>query len=364
MPPGLACHANAPAIEARIFRQRMKACILRKDNPSLAGIEIVERPDPVPAPDEVLIRIHAASLNYRDYLIVTNRYGTARVEEDFILLSDAAGEVVAVGSKVSRFEVGDRVAGTFFQVWKDGPMRQHPPALGLPLQGVLAELVALHEDGVVRIPDTLSYEQAATLPCSGVTAWNATMVSGRPVRPGETVLCQDAGGVSLFTAQFADAAGARVILMSSSDEKLKRAYRLLPDQDPSDGINYNDTPEWDAKVLQLTGGRGADHIIELGGAATLARSYRALAFGGRIALVGYRPGATGDCDPWPLMMKDGHIDGVGVGSTRMFEDMNRAIEKNRLVPPLDQVFPMERIVDAFNCFGSGSFVGKVGIRVR
>jgi NADPH:quinone reductase-like Zn-dependent oxidoreductase len=341
----------------------MKAWVLRKNDIRLDGIQLVEWPDPEPGPREVLIAVRAASLNYRDVLIVTNNYGTAPVEDDLVLLSDAAGEVVAVGAEVTRFRVGDRVAGTFFQVWKDGPMRELPPALGLPLQGVLAERVALHEDGVVRIPDVLSYEEASTLPCAGVTAWNATMMGRQPIKPGQTVLCIGAGGVSMFAAQFADAAGARVILTSSSDHKLERAYRLLPDQDPADGINYNDTPDWDRKILHLTGGRGADHIIELGGASTLARSYQALAFGGRIALAGFRPGTTGDCNPWPLMMKDGHIDGVGVGSTRMFEDMHRAIEARRLKPPVDIVFPFEKTIDAFRHLESGMAVGKVTIRL-
>jgi NADPH:quinone reductase-like Zn-dependent oxidoreductase len=342
----------------------MKACILRKDDPSLDGVEIVEWPEPSPGPREVLIRIRAASLNYRDYLIATNNYGTARVESDFVLLSDAAGEVAALGAGVTRFRVGDRVAGTFFQVWKDGPMKAHPPALGLPLPGVAAELISLHEDGVVRIPDGLSFEEAAALPCAGVTAWNATMVSGRAVRPGDAVLCIGSGGVSMLAAQFADAAGARVILMSSSAEKLQRAYRHLPDQNPADGINYREVADWDARVRELTAGHGADHIIELGGAATLARSYRALAFGGRIALVGYRPGSVGDSDPWPLMMKDGHIDGVGVGSTSMFEDMNRAIETTGLKPPVDRVFPFSATVAALKYLGSGACVGKIAIRME
>lgn len=341
----------------------MKACLLRKNNVSLDGIELVDLPEPAPDPYQVLIKIRATSLNYRDYLIVTDNYATAGVDDDVILLSDGAGEVVATGSAVSRFRAGDRVAGTFFQVWKDGPMNELPPALGLPLQGVLAELVVLHEDGVVRIPDNLSFEEAATLPCAGVTAWNATMVSGKSIRPGETVLCLGAGGVSMLAAQFADAAGARVILTSSSDEKLERAYALLPDQNPDDAINYRVTESWDEKVMDLTAGRGADHIIELGGAGTLARSYRALAFGGKIALVGFRPDAVGDCNPAPLMMKDGHIDGIGVGSTRMFEDMNRAIEINRITPPVDRVFGLTETVEALKYFASGSFVGKVVIRV-
>jgi NADPH:quinone reductase-like Zn-dependent oxidoreductase len=285
------------------------------------------------------------------------------MEDDLVLLSDGAGEVVSTGDNVTRFQPGDRVAGTFFQTWKDGPMKELPPALGLPLPGVLTELVVLHEDGVVHIPRNLSFEEAATLPCAALTAWNATMVSGRSVKPGDTVLCQGSGGVSLFTALFAKAAGARVILMSSSDEKLERASGFLRDQDPDDCINYLSTPEWQDELLRLTQGRGADHIMELGGAATLSRSYAALAFGGRIALIGFRPDATGDCNPYLLMMKDGHIDGVGVGSALMFENMNRAIEQNGIKPPIDRVFEMEDTVEAVRLMGSSTFVGKIVVRV-
>lgn len=341
----------------------MKACIFTRGGAGFDGIRMVDLPAPEPGPQQVLIRMRAASLNFRDYLIVIGKYGTAPIERDFILLSDGAGEVAAVGAGVSRFKPGDRVAGTFFQVWKDGPMTRLAPCLGLPLDGVLAEQVVLHEDGVVRIPDSLSFEEAAALPCAGVTAWNATMVSGRPVTPGETVLCLGAGGVSMLAAQFADAAGARVIIMSSSDDKLQRAYALLPQQDARDGINYRTQPDWDEQVLSRTGGRGADHIMELGGAGTLARSYRALAFGGRIALIGYRPEASGDCNPWTLMMKDGHIDGVGVGSTRMFEDMNRAIEVNGIKPPIDRVFPFAETAAAIKYLASGATVGKIVIRL-
>jgi NADPH:quinone reductase-like Zn-dependent oxidoreductase len=341
----------------------MKACVISKENVSLKGVKLVDIAEPVTGQNEVLIKIKAASLNFRDYLIVTDNYSTAALEKDLILLSDAAGEVVAVGSEVDRFAVGDRVSGTFFQVWKEGPMRQLPPALGLPLQGVLTELVALNQDGVVKIPECLSYEEASCLPCAAVTAWNATHVAGKPIRPGDDVVCIGTGGVSMFTAQFAAAAGARVIMTSSSDQKLQRAYELLPGQNPADAINYVATPDWDDEVLRLTDGRGADQIMELGGAGTLARSYRALAFSGRVKLIGFRPDTQGDCNPWPLMMKDGHIDGVGVGSTRMFEDMNRAISVNRLKPPIEQVYAFDETVDALQRLASASFVGKLVISV-
>jgi NADPH:quinone reductase-like Zn-dependent oxidoreductase len=341
----------------------MKACVLRKDDVSLDGIEIVERPDPVPGRNDVVVRIRAASLNFRDYLIVSDNYSTAKMEDDLVLLSDGAGEVVATGANVSRFQVGDRVAGTFFQTWREGPMKELPPALGLPLPGVLSELVVLHEDGVVDIPANLSFEEASTLPCAGLTAWNATMVSGRSVKPGDTVLCQGSGGVSLFTALFAKAAGARVILMSSSEKKLQRARHFLPGIKAEDCIDYVATPDWHDEVMRITGGRGADHVMELGGAATLSRSYAALAFGGRIALIGFRPDATGDCNPCTLMMKDGHIDGVGVGNALMFENMNRAIRENGIKPPVERVFAMDEIVDALKLMASRDFVGKIVVRV-
>jgi NADPH:quinone reductase-like Zn-dependent oxidoreductase len=177
------------------------------------------------------------------------------------------------------------------------------------------------------------------------------------------VLCQGSGGVSLFTALFAKTAGARVILMSSSDEKLQRARDFLPGIDADDCIDYVGTPDWHHEVMRITGGRGADHIMELGGAATLSRSYSALAFGGRIALIGFRPDATGDCNPYPLMMKDGHIDGVGVGNALMFENMNRAIEENGLKPPIYRIFAMGEIVDALQLMASKNFVGKIVVRV-
>ncbi len=332
---------------------------LKKGSTSLDGLRLAERPDPQPGPNQVLIRIRAASLNYRDHLIVTGKYFSGVVNRDVIPLSDGAGEVVSIGSGVSRFQPGDRVAGTFFQVWKDGPRSSLPPALGVPLDGMLAEYVVLHEDGVVAIPQNLSFEEAAALPCAGVTAWNALMASGHPVRPGDTVLCQGTGGVSMLAMQFARAAGARVIVTSSSDDKLERVLKL----GASDGINYKSYPDWEKEVVRLTRGRGVDHIIEIGGAGSLARSYQALGFGGKIALIGFLATPGGDPNPYPLMMKGGSLQGVGVGSTRMFEDMNRAIEVNGIKPIVDRVFLFDQVPDAFRHLASGDFVGKIGIKM-
>ena len=338
----------------------MKVYELRKGSTSLDGLRLAERPVPQPGPSQVLIRIRAASLNYRDHMIVTGRYFGGAVDRDIIPLSDGAGEVVSTGPGVTRFQPDDRVAGTFFQVWKDGPRSALPPALGVPLDGMLAEYVALHEDGVVAIPQHLSFEEAAALPCAGVTAWNALMVVDRSVKPGDTVLCQGTGGVSMLAMQFARAAGARVIVTSSSDDKLKRVLTL----GASDGINYKSHPDWEKEVARVTRGRGVDCIVEIGGAGGLARSYQALGFGGKIALIGFLAGPGGDPNPYPLMMKGASLQGVGVGSTKMFEDMNRAIEVNRIKPILDRIFPFDQAADAFHLMASGSFVGKIAIALN
>jgi NADPH:quinone reductase-like Zn-dependent oxidoreductase len=217
----------------------------------------------------------------------------------------------------------------------------------------------LHEDGVVAMPKTLSFEEAATLPCAGVTAWNALMVSGHPVKPGQTVLCLGTGGVSMAGLLFARAAGARVIVTSSSDEKIRRACAL----GASDGVNYKRFPDWQKEVTQLTGGHGADHILENGGAGSLTRSFEAAAFGGKVALIGFLAGMQGDINPAILMMKSGSMIGIGVGSRTMFEDMNQAIDVNKIKPVVDKVFPFDKAADAYRCQAAGDFVGKVVITV-
>jgi NADPH:quinone reductase-like Zn-dependent oxidoreductase len=337
----------------------MKVYEVQKGATTLEGLRPAERPDPQPGPHEVLIQVRATSLNYRDHMVVTGNYFGGAVSRNTIPLSDGAGEVTAIGTGVTRFKTGDRVAGTFFQSWISGPMTQRHPALGVPLDGMLAEYVVLHEDGVVAIPKTLSYEEAAALPCAGVTAWNALMVSGKPVKPGETVLCLGTGGVSMAALQFGGMAGARVIVTSSSDEKIKRACAL----GASDGINYNRFPDWQKEVAQLTGGHGADHIIENGGAGSLTRSFESTAFGGKVALIGFLAGTQADINPLILMMKSGAMIGIGVGSRAMFEDMNQAIDVNNIKPVVDKVFPFEKAAEAFRCQAAGDFVGKIVITV-
>jgi NADPH:quinone reductase-like Zn-dependent oxidoreductase len=335
----------------------MKAYVVKKGSTSLEGLVLTEVRDPEPGPHQVLVRIRATSLNYRDHLIVIGKYPGGAVDRDTIPLSDGAGEVIATGAAVTKFKAGDRVAGAFFQVWKDGPRTFLPPALGVPMDGVLSEYAVFHENGTVRIPDNLSFAEAATLPCAGVTAWSALMVIGKPVRPGDTVLCQGTGGVSMLALQFAKAAGARVIVTSSSEEKIARALAL----GASDGINRKTHPEWDQEVMRLTDGRGVDHIVEIGGAGSLARSYRSIGFGGKIGLIGFLSGPEADPNPYPLMMKGGSLHGVGVGSTASFEELNRAIEVNRIQPVVDKVFPFDAAPEAFRCLGAGDLFGKIVI---
>ncbi len=337
----------------------MKVWEVQKGSASPEGLRQSERPEPKPGEREVLIRVRATSLNYRDHLIVIGQYMGGAVDRDTIPLSDGAGEVVAAGSRVTRFKVGDRVAGTFFQTWFDGPRTKMSPALGVPLDGMLAEYVALDEEGVVAIPPGLSFEEAATLPCAGVTAWSALTGPGKCVKPGDTVLCLGTGGVSTHAMQFAKAAGANVIITSSSDAKLARALGL----GAAHGINYRSAPDWDREVHKLTGGRGADIVVEVGGIGTLGRSYNAIGFGGKIALIGFLGGPTGEHAPFGLMMKGGNLQGIGVGSTAMFEEMNRAIEVNRIQPIVDKVFPFEEAPEAFRQLGAGDFFGKLVIAV-
>ena len=329
----------------------MRAWVVPKGCTSLDRLQLVERPDPVAGPREIVVRVHATALNYRDHAVVVGQYFGGAVNRDTIPLSDGAGEVLAVGPAVSRFKPGDRVAATFFQ---PGPQ---PAALGSPLDGMLAEEVVLHEDGLIAIPDRLSYEEAACLPCAGVTAWHALFRAGRPVKAGDTVLVLGTGGVSIAALQLARAAGARVIATSSSDDKGSRAIAL----GASDVVNYRRRPEWDQDVRQLTAGRGVDCVVEIGGAGTLARSMRSIARGGKIGLIGFLAGRDGDTNPAPLMMVGGSLHGIFVGDREMFEELNRAISANGITPVIDRVFPFESAPPVYEHQASGAFVGKIVI---
>lgn len=336
----------------------MRAWIVPKGSKQVDDLRSVERPTPSPRGGQVLVRVRATSLNYRDQAVVAGVYTLADTSRDMIPLSDGAGEVVAVGEGVSRLKPGDRVAATFFQVPPGGPPTAAPAALGAPLDGMLAEQVVLYEDGLVRVPAGYSFEEAACLPCAGVTAWHALMHAGRAIRPGDTVVVLGTGGVSTFALMFARAAGARVIATSSTDEKLQQALAL----GASDGINYRTTPDWDAEVRRLTGG-GADCIVEVGGLGTLPRSINAIGRFGKITLIGLLTGRDGGVNPYPLMFKGASLHGVFVGDRAMFEEMTRAIEANAIKPVIGAVHSFDNAPDAFRQAASGAFVGKIVIRV-
>ena len=324
----------------------------------LDSITAAERPDPVAGPGQVLIRLGAWSLNYRDLLVARGAYG-APPPAGRIPLSDGAGTVEAIGPGVTRVKVGDRVAGCFMQRWIAGDIPIDAPgsALGGAIDGMLAELVVLSEQGVVVVPDHLTDAEAATLPCAGVTAWNALVREGR-IKSGDTVLCLGTGGVSLLALQFAKLHGARVIVTSSSDEKLAVARALGADET----VNYRDQPEWDKEVLRRTGGRGADIVVEVGGPGTFEKSLAAVRLGGTVALIGVLTGTAGQLSTAMILRRHIRVSGIYVGSREMFEEMNRAIAANRLRPSIHREFGFARVRDAYEHLASATHTGKVVIR--
>ncbi|HEV3260736.1 MAG TPA: NAD(P)-dependent alcohol dehydrogenase [Gemmataceae bacterium] len=325
----------------------------------LEGLKLAERPQPQPGPFELLLKVRAASLNYRDLMMLKGSYNP-KMQMPRVPLSDAAGEVAAVGPGVSRVKVGQRVAGIFMQKWLAGELTETAArsALAGAIDGVLAEYVVLHESGVVPVPEHLSDEEAATLPCAAVTAWHGLITEGQ-VTAGDSVLVQGTGGVSLFALQFARLVGARVVITSSSDDKLRRAREM----GAAEAINYKATPEWGDRVRELTGGRGVDHIVEVGGAGTLGQSLKAVRTGGRISLIGVLTGGTGQVNPLPVLMKGVRVQGIFVGSREMFEAMNRAIALHKLRPVVDRVFPFAEAVEAYRYLESAAHFGKIVIRV-
>jgi NADPH:quinone reductase-like Zn-dependent oxidoreductase len=322
------------------------------------SLKLDELPEPEAGPGRVVVRVRAASLNYRDLLVIKGLY-SRNLPLPLIPLSDGAGEVAEVGPGVTRFKPGDRVAGCFFSNWDDGQLddRASKSALGGAVDGMLAERVALPESGLVRVPDHLTDEEASTLPCAALTAWHALMEGGG-LKAGQSVLVQGTGGVSLFALQFARMAGARVIATSSNDAKLARAREL----GASDGINYKTTPDWDVAARNLTEGVGVDHVVEVGGAGTLPRSMKAVRLGGHIALIGVLTGG-GQVDPTPLLMRNIRLQGIYVGSRAMFEAMNRAIALHKLKPVVDRVFPFDQAIAAYQHLEGGTHFGKVVIKV-
>jgi NADPH:quinone reductase-like Zn-dependent oxidoreductase len=314
---------------------------------------------PQPGPGQVLVRMHAASLNFRDLAIATGKYVMSAIPPDLVPLSDGAGEVVEIGAGVQRVKPGDRVAGIFMQGWLGGEIEpQHGgTALGGAIDGVLAEYVVFDQHGLVHIPDHLSFEQAATLPCAGVTAWNA-LTGLNPVQAGQSVLVLGTGGVSIFALQFAHAMGARVIATSSSDDKLARVAAM----GAADGINYRTREDWHVAVRELTGGRGVDHVVEVGGPGTLQRSIGAARLGGSVSLIGVL--TRGQIDPLPILGGGVIVRGLFVGSRQTFEAMNRAIALHRIVPVVDRVFAFEDAQAAYRALKAATHVGKIVIRIQ
>jgi NADPH:quinone reductase-like Zn-dependent oxidoreductase len=329
-----------------------------RDGFGLDALRLADRPEQTPKRGEVLLKVRAVSLNYRDLLVVKGIYNP-KMNLPRIPCSDGVGEIVACGEGVSRVKTGQRVAGLFMPKWLDGELSDAnaKTALGGSVDGLLAEYAILSEEAVVPVPEHLTDEEAATLPCAAVTAWNGLVVAGK-VKSGDTVMVQGTGGVSLFALQFAKLAGARVIATSSSEHKLDRVKAL----GASDGINYRATPEWGESIRQLTQGRGVDHIIEVGGAGTLAQSLRAIRTGGHIALIGVLSG-YGQVNPLPILMKGVRVTGIYVGSREMFEAMNRAISLHQLKPVVDRVFPFAQAVEAFRYLESAAHFGKIVIKL-
>ena len=325
----------------------------------LDNLALIERPDPRPGPGQALVRLRAAALNYRDLLTAEGKYNPKQ-KLPLVPCSDGAGEVVEVGSGVARVQPGDRVCGLFAQRWIAGvPTREKlRSTLGGPLDGTLAELAVFDQEGLVKIPEHLSDEEAATLPCAAVTAWSALVTEGG-VTAGDTVLVQGTGGVSLFALQIAKLLGARVIATSSRDDKLARAREL----GAAEGINYRDIPEWGTRVKELTGGAGVDHVVEIGGAGTLQQSLRAVRFGGTISLIGNLAGTKTELLLTQIFMQKIRVNGILVGHRESFEAMNRAIAFHGLRPLIDRVFSLEESRAAFDHMAAGDHFGKIVIRI-
>ena len=322
------------------------------------SLEFVEHSTPQPGPGEVLVRAHAISLNYRDLLMVKGLYNP-KLKLPRIPCSDGAGEVAAVGEGVTRWKTGDRVAGIFMQNWLDGPLTpaKAKGALGGDIDGMLAEYVVLRDTGLVRLPEHLSFAEAATLPCAAVTAWNA-LAAGR-LKSGSTVLILGTGGVSIFALQLARIMGVRVLGISGSDKKLERAYSLGLDA----GLNYRETPAWDRWALEQTSGEGVDLVIEVGGVGTLPRSLGAIRMGGVIAQIGVLAGAA---EPLPLALilhKQARIQGIYVGSRKDFEEMNKAITLTGM-RPVAELFPWSQVREVMARMEQAAHFGKLVLTVE
>jgi len=337
----------------------MRAYQLPKGGAGIESLALVERPAPKPLHRQVLVKVIACSLNYRDLGIVRGTY-RAPVRENLVPLSDGAGEVVETGPGVTRVKAGDKVAGCFFQRWAGGEPgpHVHASALGGSIDGMLAEYVVLEEEGVVKIPAHLSIDEGATLPCAAVTAWEAMFHHAKLVA-GQTVLLQGTGGVSIFGLQFAHATGIVAIITSSSDEKLERAKAL----GAACGINYGTTPEWDKAAIAFNHGHGVDQVLEVGGANTMTLSFGAIRVGGKVSIIGGLSGGARELNPGLIFSKRANVQGISVGSMQTFETMNAAIAANKIKPVIDRVFGFDEVQAAYQHMAAGAHFGKIVIRV-
>jgi NADPH:quinone reductase-like Zn-dependent oxidoreductase len=329
----------------------------------LDGLLLKEHDVPIPGPGEVLVRVRACSLNFRELMILVLGYYPLPIRPDVVPVSDGAGEVAAIGEGVTLARVGDRVAGAIFPYWHNGPFEQHTSdQLGGSLDGMLTEYAILPEEGIVHIPDHLSFEEAATLPCAAVTAWNA-ITGGQPVLAGDTMLTLGSGGVSLFALQFAKTLGARIIATTSSAEKAERLKALGADE----VINYRATPDWHLAVRALTDGRGVDHVVEVGGPNTIVQSIKSTRFEGEIALIGAVARDTpADNNSIPALYNAAitnvaRLRTISAGSCSQFRALNRAIAISKLRPVIDRVFPFEDARAAYQYYQQSQPFGKVVI---
>ncbi len=323
----------------------------------LENLKFAKRPDPIPGPGQILLRMGAASLNYRDIMTVGGTYNP-RQPLPLVPCSDGVGEIVSIGDRVSSLQTGDRVATLFSQGWMAGEptVEEIRATLGGPLDGTLSQLLVLPERGVIPVPDHLTDAEAATLPCAALTAWSALVEQGN-VKAGDTVLVQGTGGVSIFALQFSRLLGARVIVTSSREDKLARARDL----GAWETINYVDDPGWGKTARGLTGGRGVDHVVEVGGAATLEQSLRAVRVGGTVSVIGVLSGTATTINVASILMQHVRLQGIMVGSKEGFRRMNMAIAQHRLKPVVDRIFPFAETPAAFEYMAAGKHFGKVCI---
>lgn len=336
----------------------MRAAVI--DPIGLDNLKLVERPMPRPGSGEILVRLRAASLNYRDLIAAGGGYGSMQKQASLIPLSDGAGEVVELGAGVSDWKVGDRVVSCFCPDWQAGPARPgcFDTDLGARCDGVAVELRVFRHDAVVAIPDDLSFRDASALPCAAATAWNALIELGG-IGPGQTVLTQGTGGVALFAVQIARLAGAEVYALSSTGEKLERLRAL----GATHVLNYREDPEWGKTVVRLSGGRGVDHVVETGGGETFRQSLRAVRIGGMISAIGVLGGARAELNIPVAIIQNARIQGISPGSRAMLRDLIAAVAQHRLRPVIDRVFPLAELRAALEHLRARQHIGKVCVEI-